>query len=229
MDGRMVGEHHRMPVHSAQTGAGGSNRLDGKARRGWRPDLALVVAIVGLVLGILVMIPLLRAVAPGPPSVFATPAESSPGPLVRPRPTPARTATSTYRSGGSVVARGVSYSALSAQRTTSLALPGSALTGNLVIVKLLLRDVTSTPSTASVGLVDLVDGGVDYRPQLAVATALAHTRWQTLVLRRLTPGATKRVKLVFEVPNAVPVRLKLLIGSHSSGAARFAIPAGGGT
>jgi hypothetical protein len=227
MDRRMAGEH-RMTARSAQAPGRGATRGPAGGRSGWRPDLALWVAIGGLVLGILVMIPLLRAVAPSPPNVFAPPAQSSPAPLVGPRPAPTavHSPLSTFRSGGSVVARGVAYTALSAQRTTSLELPGGAgaVTGNLVIVKLQLRGQTATPSTASVGLVDLIDGGVDYRPLLPVASALAHTRFQALVLKQLAAGATKRVKLVFEVPNAVPVRLKLLIGSHAAGARRFPIP-----
>jgi hypothetical protein len=137
----------------------------------------------------------------------------------------------TYRSGLSVVSQGVAYSALSAERATSLALPGSAasLQGNLVIVKVLLRGVTTTPSTASVGLVDLVDGGTDYRPLLPAATALSHTRWQALLLRQIAAGESKRVKLVYQVPNAVPTRLTLVIGSHAPGAPRFAIPVGAAT
>jgi hypothetical protein len=228
MDRRMVGEHHRMAVPSAPAAARRAARFDGEARRGWRPDLALLVAVVGLVLGVLVMIPLVRAITPGPPSAFSQPA--APAPLVGARPAapPVRGPSATYRSGGSVVARGVAYSALSAQRATNLTLPGSAgsLSGDLVIVKVLLQGVATASSTASVGLVDLIDGGVDYRPLLGVETALAHTRWQTLVLRQVASGSTKRVKLVFEVPNSVPVRLKLMIGSHATGAPRFAIPVG---
>jgi hypothetical protein len=100
--------------------------------------------------------------------------------------------------------------------------------GNIVIVKLALQGVGTSASTASVGLVDLVDGAVAYRPVLPVAAALSHTRWQTLVLKALSPGATKRVKLVYEVPDAVPTRLTLLIGSHVAGAKRYAIPVSSG-
>ncbi|HEX3874696.1 MAG TPA: hypothetical protein VHW26_11160 [Solirubrobacteraceae bacterium] len=184
------------------------------------------MAVVGLVLGILVLIPLLRAVTPAPPSVFATRPPRSPTPTTRPHST-----MSTFRSGSGVVARGVAYSPLSVQRATSLDLPGSAagVHGHLVIVKLAVRGVSATPSTASVGLVDLVAGATVYRPSLPVASALSHTLWQTLVLKQLAPGTSKRVKLVFELRNAVPARLKLVIGSHSPGAARLAIPVTAGT
>lgn len=226
MDRRIVGEHHGMVVPSAGAATRRTGRVDGDAPRGWRPDVALLVAVVGLVLGILVMISLVGAITPAPPGAFTAPPEQAPPVAARPAAAPVRGPSSTYRSGGSVVARGVAYTAIAAQRTTSMTLPASAgrLSGDLVIVKLLLRGVGAGPSTASVGLVDLIDGGVDYRPLLGVATALAHTPWQTLVLHRLAAGSTKRVKLVFEVPNSVPVRLKLLIGSHSPGAARFPIP-----
>jgi hypothetical protein len=243
MDRRMATRHRRLSTgpagrHAAtsgparlQAGAGGPGGLHGDGRAGWRPDLAVCVALAGLVLGVLVLIPLVRAVAPGPPSGFAAPAQSAPT-----LPTPAAAAAphgplATYRSGTSVVSRGVAYSALSAQRTTGLDLPGPVaglVHGNLVIVKLELQGVAATASTASVGLVDLVDGAVAYRPLLPVATALSHTRWQTLVLKALRPGATKRVKLIYEVPDAVPTRLTLLIGSHAPGAKRFAIPVASG-
>jgi hypothetical protein len=226
MDPRMITRRQPLPTGSGRRRGDGA-RLHAGGGTAWRPDLAVCVALAGLVLGILVLIPLIRAVAPGPPSVFAAPA--APEPTLPPRPAPAapRGPLATYRSGFSVVSRGVAYSALSAQRTTSLQLPGPVaglVQGNLVIVKLALQGVAATPSTASVGLVDLVDGAVAYRPVLTVATALSHTRWQTLVLKTVPPGATKRVKLIYEVPNAVPTRLTLLIGSHAPGARRFAIP-----
>jgi hypothetical protein len=231
MDPRIVTRRQPLATGSARRRTHGATRLEGDGGAAWRPDLAVCVALAGLVLGILVLIPLVRAVAPGPPSVFAAPQQSPPT-----LPSPARAAAprgplATYRSGFSVVSRGVAYSALSAQRTTSLQLPGPAaglLQGNLVIVKLQLQGVAATASTASLGLVDLVDGAVAYRPLLPVATALSHTRWQTLVLKTVAPGATKRVKLIYEVPDAVPTRLTLLIGSHAPGAKRFAIPIASG-
>lgn len=230
MNRRMVTEHHPLPAGSARRGPRGGARLETGARTGWRPDIAVLVAVLGLLLGVLVMIPLINAVAPGPPSVFTVQPPTPPQPVLRARPTHSPSAT-TYRSGTSVVSHGVAYSALSAVRTSSLALPGNAasLQGNLVIVKVLLRGVATTPSTASIGLVDLVDGGTAYRPLLAAASALSHTRWQALLLHQVSPGETKRAKLVYQVPNAVPTRLTLLIGSHTPGAPRFAIPIGAAT
>jgi hypothetical protein len=117
---------------------------------------------------------------------------------------------------------------LSVQDATTIELPNSGGTvhGNLVIVKLLVRGVSATPSTASVGLVDLIDDGVDYRPLLPVATALSHTLWQTLLLRQLASGESKRVKLVFQVPSATHNDLKLLVGSHTPGSPRLSVGVG---
>ena len=142
MNRRMVTEHHPLPAGSARRGPRGGARLETGARTGWRPDIAVLVAVLGLLLGVLVMIPLINAVAPGPPSVFTVQPPTPPQPVLRARPTHSPSAT-TYRSGTSVVSHGVAYSALSAVRTSSLALPGNAasLQGNLVIVKLLLRGV----------------------------------------------------------------------------------------
>jgi hypothetical protein len=224
MDRRIVAEHHPMATVSARSAAAGSARQRGQRRGSRRPDLALVVSVVGLILGVVVLIRLLSAIAPGPPSLFAAPAAPSPTPPVRTHPTEPSATASTYISGTGVVTRGVAYSPLSVAQTSAIALPGSTVHGHLLVVKLLLRGVSVTPSTASVGLVDLVDRGIDYRPLLTVATALSHTLWQTLVLRRLAPGATKRVKLVFAVPSATQTDLELRVGSHAPGAVRLAIP-----
>lgn len=228
MDRRMVGKHHPLAAGSLHPGSRGPVRVHRPAGRGWRPDVALCVSVIGLAVGLVVLIRLVAAVAPGPPSVFgSTPDQSRAGSTDTQALRPPG-ANATYRSGAGVVTRGVAYVPLSVTRVTRLSVPGSAtgVHGNLLVVKLLVRGVSARRTTASVGLVDLVAGGVDYRPLLPVVAALAHTRWQTLVLKTLTAGASKRVKLIFAVAPGTPTGLKLLVGSHTAGAARFAIPVG---
>ncbi len=247
MDRRMFGRHHPLTAGSPHPGTRVPVRLDRSARSAWRPDFALCVSVLGLVLGVVVLISLLSAIAPGPPSLSVAPSHASRTPARAgglasrptargPRPPGSPTASvrpaganATYPSGAGVVARGVAYVPLSVARASSITLPGSAgvIHGRLLIVKLVVRGVSASPTTASVGLVDLVAGGVDYRPLLPVAAALSHSRWQTLVLKGLTAGTTKRVKLVFAVaPGGTLAGLQLLVGSHAAGARRFAIPVG---
>jgi len=226
----MSGKHHPLTAGSPHPASRGAVRLHRGTRAAWRPDLALCVSVIGLVLGVAVLIPLVRAVAPGPPSLLVSPSDSSaalPSSVDAPA-LKAPGANATYPSGAGVVSRGVAYVPLSVARATAIPLPGSAgiVRGKLVIVKLLVRGVSARPTTASVGLVDLVAGGVDYRPLLPLATALSRTRWQTLVLKGLTAGASKRVKLIFAVAPGTLAGLQLLVGSHAAGAKRFAIPVG---
>ncbi len=227
MDRRMFGKHDPLTAGSPHPVSRGPGRLHQYVRPAWRPDFALCVSVIGLVLGLVLLIRLVSAIAPGPPSVFAGPSDSSRGLLpIAPAARPPG-ANATYPSGPGVVARGVAYVPLAVTHVTRLDLPGSAqVQGDLVVVKLLVRGVSARPTTASVGLVDLLAGGVDYRPLLPAATALSHTRWQTLVLKGLTAGASKRVKLIFSVAPGTRTGLQLLVGSHAAGAKRFAIPVG---
>jgi hypothetical protein len=234
MDRTIGSERQQLGARRAGPGMGAPPRPPAPARARRRLDLALLVAVAGLIIGGVVLASLLRGIVPSPPSVLATPGPPQPDGTASSAPAGAQPAAGDAASGvaaaggaASGVAAGVAYSALSAQRVASLAMPASAgtLRGNLVIVKVLVRGVASTPSTASLGAVGLVDGAHTYQPLLPVARALSHTLWHALVSERLAPGASSRVKLFFEVPRGAPPGLALVLADDSAGARRLAIPA----
>jgi len=218
---------------SERPGTRASARPQRPARAPRRPDLALLVAVAGLILGGVVLASLLRGIVPAPPSSSApegaatAPPAGGPGAAAQQSGGPGRAAEQTGVGAASGVAGGVAYSALSVERVDRLTLPGSGgtLRGDLVIVKLLVRGVAATPTTASAGFVELTDGEHTYQPLLSVAAALSQTLWHALERERLAPGESSRVKLFYELRTPARAGLGLVLTGDSGTTERLAIPA----